>query len=206
MASKREIVTKVENAVLYSDGTILVKNVRASYAHLHKPQASENDDGTKGEPKYSVVGMLPKKTHKAAAQLIIKRRDEILAEKKMKIAKDKFCLKDGDDSDKEEYAGHWTLSARESRKPALRNKDKSKIEDSDGDVLYSGCYINMLVRLWPQDNKFGKRVNAGLSAVQFFKDGEPFGEGRLSDEDLDDTFDDDDDGDGGFGGDDDDGL
>lgn len=203
MASQREIVTKVENAVLYSDGTILIKNVRASYAHLHTPQVGTNDDGTPSKPQYSVVGLLPKQTHKAAVQLLTKRRDEILAEKKMKIAKDKFCVKDGDDSDKEEYAGHWTLSARETKKPALRHKNKSKIEDKDGEVLYSGCFINMLVRLWPQDNKFGKRVNAGLSAVQFFKDGEPFGEGRLSDDDLDNTFDDEDD---GFDSGDDDGL
>jgi len=41
---------------------------------------------------------------------------------------------------------------------------------------YAGCYVNMSIRLWAQDNQFGKRVNAQLRAVQFVKDGEAFGD------------------------------
>jgi len=46
----------------------------------------------------------------------------------------------------------------------------------------------VLVRPWFQDNKFGKRINAGLSAVQFLRDDTAFGEGRITEDQIDDTF------------------
>jgi hypothetical protein len=33
--------------------------------------------------------------------------------------------------------------------------------------------------VWAQDNQYGKRINAALRAVQFVKDGAPFGEGNI---------------------------
>ena len=42
--------------------------------------------------------------------------------------------------------------------------------------LYGGCYVNVAVRLWPQDNQFGRGIRCELIAVQFAKDGEAFGE------------------------------
>ena len=40
---------------------------------------------------------------------------------------------------------------------------------------YSGCYVNAVIEVWAQDNEHGKRLNARLKSVQFFKDGEAFG-------------------------------
>ena len=48
------------------------------------------------------------------------------------------------------------------------------LEESD-DVVYGGCFVNVLIRPWKQDNKHGKKINANLRAVQFEKDGEAFG-------------------------------
>lgn len=42
--------------------------------------------------------------------------------------------------------------------------------------LYGGCYVNVAVRPWCQDNQFGRGVRNELVAVQFAADGEPFGE------------------------------
>ena len=42
--------------------------------------------------------------------------------------------------------------------------------------LYGGCYVNVAVRIWPQDNQFGRGIRCELIAVQFAKDGEAFGE------------------------------
>jgi len=42
--------------------------------------------------------------------------------------------------------------------------------------LYGGCFVNVAVRPWAQDNQFGKAVRCELVALQFFKDGTPFGE------------------------------
>lgn len=190
------VVKKVKNAVLRSDGTIRIDNVRLSYAHLDKPYAGTNDKGEPGEPKYSVVGLLPKKTHGDAKDLILKVIEDILkANKNAKIAKDKRFIGNGDDAAKEEYEGMYTVSARESRRPTCRNKDKSVIDqDEIADVLYSGCWANILIRPWFQDNKYGKRVNAGLVSVQFVRDDEAFGEGRINDDDAFDELDDDDSG------------
>ena len=63
----------------------------------------------------------------------------------------------------------------------------------DDNRIYSGCYVNASVELWYQKNAYGKRVNANLLGIQFFKDGEAFGEGgtTASGDDFD-AFDDDD--------------
>lgn len=174
--------------VLYSDGTIRIDWVRFSYPHLRRPYSGEGD----GEPKFGLVGLLMKKTHKAARDLIMERIDELLKENKVKaLASDKKFCRDGDESDKEEHAGAWTVSARETRRPPLRNRDKSVVEPEDADNIFRpGYWGSILIRPWYQNNKYGKRANAGLSSVQFVMKDEEFGEGRISDEDLDDTFED----------------
>jgi len=188
--ANREVVSKVTNAVLYSDGLIRIDNVRASYPHLGRPWSQDEDQ----EKKFSMVGLLDKKTHKAAKDLCVKRIQELMKENKVdKIAADKKFIKDGDLSEKEENEGMWTVSARESRRPAIRDRDNNLLTDPDeiDDTLYGGCYVSMLIRPWFQNHKkFGKRVNAGLVAVRFLRDGEPFGEGRIQDEEIDDMMDD----------------
>lgn len=197
----------VTNAVLYTNGMIMIKNVRASHPHLDKPYAGKSDDGKPKAPKFSIVGMLPKATHVAAKDLCVSIINKLMLEKKCpKLAGDKKFCRNGDDSSSEEYEGHWTVSASESRRPAVRDRRAELIleESKIADMLYGGCYVNILIRPWFQDNEFGKRVNAGLIGVQFVRDGEPFGEGRINDEDAWDAVDDDDSDDGM--GDEDDGL
>ena len=45
--------------------------------------------------------------------------------------------------------------------------------------LYGGCYANVAIRVWPQDNQFGRAIRCELIAVQFAEDGEAFGEGHV---------------------------
>ena len=47
---------------------------------------------------------------------------------------------------------------------------------------YPGCYVNASVRLWVQNNDFGKRVNCALAAVQFASDGTAFGDAPVDPE------------------------
>ncbi len=79
MATKaaRKIVKRVPNAVLYSDGTIRIENVRASYPHLFKPYKGDDDNAT----SYSVVAPMPKKTHGAAKDLLKEQIAEVIKEK-----------------------------------------------------------------------------------------------------------------------------
>lgn len=192
MSGKLVVLKKVDNAVLYEGGIIKVLNVRASYPHLAEAYAGE--DG--GKPAFSVTGLLKKETHKDAALMIRDAIEALALNKKAKIAKDKRCLRNGDDGDKEEAFGHYTLSARDTKRPKIRGKDNEILApDEVEELFYGGCYVDILFRLWYQDNKFGKRVNANLTAVRFRADGEPFGEGRIDDgeawEDDEGGFDDD---------------
>ena len=72
-------------------------------------------------------------------------------------------------------------------RPLVIDADKSPLTEQDGKP-YSGCYVNASIELWAQDNNYGKRVNASLSGVQFFRDGDAFAGGRAADvDDFDDV-------------------
>lgn len=198
MAAK--IIKKVANCTLYEGHVLKIRGVRASYPHL--AEAKAGDDG--GTPSFSLTGLMPHGTHKEAALLIKEAIEALLKENKnAKVAKDKRCLRNGDDGDKEEAFGHYTISAREQKRPKVRDSEGELLEkDEVADMFYGGCWVDMIIRLWYQDNKYGKRVNANLVSAKFVRDDEAFGEGRINDEDV--WDDDDDDNGGGFEDDDDD--
>ena len=54
------------------------------------------------------------------------------------------------------------------------NSDRTPLTAKDG-VIYPGCYVNVSIDFWAQDNSYGKRINAQLRGVQFVKDGERLG-------------------------------
>lgn len=183
--AEREIVKKVDNAILYSDGCIRIDNVRASFPHLDKPYSkADPKTGVKPEAKFGLTGMLDKKTHVAAKNLCVEVINKIMAENDCKAiaAANKF-IRNGNDSGREEYLGYWTVSARESRRPTVRNrKGEVMTEQEILNTIYAGCRVNMLIRPWYQDNDWGKRLNAGLVGVQFVRDDEQIGEGRVDDD------------------------
>jgi hypothetical protein len=111
-----------------------------------------------------------------------------------KVSADRRFLRDGNDADREEYEGHWIVSARETKRPNVRDADGELLdpvddEDRIEELIYGGCYCDILIRIWFQDGVkvgkgYGKRVNAGLVTVKFREDGESFGEGRIDDSDA----------------------
>lgn len=183
--------TKDVQAILYSDGTILVNGVRASYPHVGAAYEGKNDDGKVVE-KWTLKGMMPKATHKPAMRLMKKHYEQMMADNKVSdLASDRKYLRNGDDLGKEEMKGHFVFSASETSPPKVRSAAATKMTDTKeiDRVFYGGCWVNALIRPWWQNHvKYGKRVNAGLSAIQFVRDDEPFGEGRIDDEAVDDTF------------------
>ena len=196
----RTIVEEAKNASgaviarLYSDGTILLKDLRFSYPHVFIAKAQvDKKTGKLGAPKFSIQGLMPKTTHKPAKDLVKKVCDGILAEKKVgRIKDDAKFMKDGDLQAKDECDGMYVISASEqaTRPPKVRGPDASPWNATDHAArIYGGCYGNILIRPWWQDNEYGKRINAGLVAVQFVRDGEPFGSGGVSDEEINETFD-----------------
>lgn len=168
--------------VKYDDGHIRIDNVRLSYPHLETPQ--ESDDGSK---KFAASFIMNKETHGEVYEFIKKECEKLAREAKVKVPSGKYAVKDGDEEfpDKPEYENSYSFTAREKRRPVCRDVDKVELDaDEIAETLYAGCYVSVLIRLWVQDNKYGKRVNANLKSVKFIKDGEPFGEAPIDDTEV----------------------
>lgn len=143
--------------------------------------------------KYEATFILDKVEHAETIKQIQAQIDSLMkSELKGKIPADKICLKDGDESGKEEFAGKMTIKANTSRRPLVINRDKSPITVEDN-IIYAGCYVHGIISLWAQNNKWGKRINASLDGVQFARDGEPFGDGGVTASEFDAFGDNDDD-------------
>jgi hypothetical protein len=207
--AERVVVKRGKNFIRYSDGTIRIDNLRGSYMHVDAPYAGKGDDGKPGKAKFSMTGIALKKTHKEVKEELVAMIGEILLANKIKAipSANKF-IRNGDDSGKDEYADAWTIKASEDKRPSCRDRKGKPVDREDvAEMFQSGYWFSMLIRPWWQNNDYGKKVNANLLAVQFVKEDEVFGEGRISEDDIDETFDsvdDDDDDVGGFDDDDDD--
>jgi hypothetical protein len=96
------------------------------------------------------------------------------------------CYYPGKRKDYDGFAGSMALAAKRYEKdgmPVLLDTDKSPLWDAakgkpiagkEGKI-YSGCYVNATVDIWPQDNKWGKTIRCTLLGVQFAKSGDSFG-------------------------------
>lgn len=165
-------------------GKIKLNNVRLSFPNLFKKAVFSGE-----ETKYEATFLLDKKKH---ADLIKQIEGEIAAAIKEKwqgkiksIPADKLFMKDGDNFEYAGYAGSMSVKASSKTRPMCLDRDKSPITEDDN-KLYAGCYVNGIIEIWVQDNSYGKRVNANLLGVQFFKDGEPFADGvKASADDFD---------------------
>jgi len=102
-------------------------------------------------------------------------------------AADKVCLHNGDlKATYDGFPGNLFISARNPLRPTVVDADKTPLTEKDGRP-YAGCYVHVVLELWAQDNQYGKRVNATLMGVQFYKDGDSFtGGGVASEDDFDD--------------------
>jgi hypothetical protein len=155
---------------------IVLQNVRLSYPALFKPRSS--DDNPQADPKYSAALILDDAKDAAQIKAIQSRIDAIVKEKfkgNAKVLKG-TCLRDGAEKDGQDGYGTGThfVSASSTRRPTVIDAKKQPLT-ADDNKPYAGCYVHASIRLWPQDNKYGKRVNAELRAVVFSKDGEPLG-------------------------------
>lgn len=167
--------TNTANLVFREDGCILIKNVRLSYPHLFKAWAKNPDKET---PKYSGRFLMDKKTHAADIKSLGAHISKLMQEHfKGRIPAAMLFMRDGAGSAKPEQEESWLIAASESRRPDVINRDKSRLNEED-DIVYAGCFVNVLIRPWAQANIHGKRLNANLLAVQFVRDGERFGAER----------------------------
>ena len=160
------------------DGTIRIDDVRLSYPHLFTPYAGKSDDGKDKKPKFSGRFLMPDDTHAAEQAALTAHLVKLQKEWfKQKLPSGNLFFRDGDETGKEEFEDMWYVQASESLRPQVLGAKKEALQESD-DVVYGGCYVNVLIKPWKQDNSFGKKINANLIGVQFKRDGERFGAER----------------------------
>ena len=154
----------------------MIKNVRLSYVRVFE---AAQVNGT-GDANYSVCLLIPKDSPEAMK--LMQEIDAEAQEMKSKYPKLKGQLpkmwsnplRDGDaEKDGEEYKGMYFINAKRKEKqgaPLLINGAKQYITDKE--EMYSGCYGNVAVSLYPYEftGKYG--VGVGLNAIQKTKDGE----------------------------------
>ena len=166
---------------------IKLQNVRLSFPSLFHKAVFNGE-----ETKFEATFLLDKDQHAdKIAEIKAAIAEKIKTDLKgAKIAADKICLKDGDDIEYDGYAGCMSIKASNGKRPLVIDNDKTPLSEDDNRV-YAGCYVNAVIELWAQNNNWGKRINANLLGVQFYKDGETFGDGVSASVDDFDAFEDD---------------
>lgn len=84
------------------------------------------------------------------------------------------------------YEGMAYISANNAEKPNLIDGEGKPIDannalayQNEARKIYGGCYVNICLKLWPQQNQHGRGIRCELVAIQFARDGERFGEGEV---------------------------
>ena len=82
------------------------------------------------------------------------------------------------------YEGNYFISASRENAPQMIRPDGSPVEPTNvmeyqtlARKMYGGCYVTVALRPWLQDNSFGRAIRCDFVAIQFAKDGTPFGDG-----------------------------
>ena len=188
-----EKIKEGKNFIVYKSGDqklIKIENIRFSYPHFGHQREDEGEDGTK-KKSWGGVAMLPKSTHVEAKDAFKALMEELLAANEAKVAPEHRCLKNGDDKEDENMAGHWLISFSDSRmRPSARDQRGGLITDPDeiDEKFYGGCWGSVLLRPWYFNGKaknstktYPKRICSGFTGVQFLKGDKPFGTGRIDD-------------------------
>lgn len=166
-----------------------IKNARLSFPALFKKAVFEGV-----ETKFEGTFLLDKTSQADQIESINNRIDEFLADKFPKGAPKsvkRTVFKDGDNVDYDGYENQMAFKGSNNKRITIINRDKSPITEEDN-VLYAGCYVNVIVDLWYSDHaKGGKQVLGNVMGVQFVKDGEAFGADTAADVDEFDELEDD---------------
>lgn len=165
---------------------VKLSNVRLAFPQLFEAKTVNGE----GKPAFSASFLLDPthpgiKAVNAAIEAVASEKWGAKADAILKAARaaDKVCLHNGDS--KSEYAGYegnFYISARNATRPLVIDADRSPLTEQDGRP-YAGCFVNASIDVWAQDNNYGKRVNASLSGVQFFRDGDAFSGGGAANPD-----------------------
>lgn len=159
--------------------------VRLSFAHIFQPAPDLN-----GNDKYSASLIIPKKSQ--TANRLKQAIADMLADPEIKknLGKGNIRnpLRDGDEKDDEAYADSYFINAKSNpdHKPKVLDKDRQEVVDPS--EVYSGCYVQAVVSLYPYNKGVNKGIGVSLLAIRKIKDGKAFTGSVVSDTDFDDSL------------------
>jgi Protein of unknown function (DUF2815) len=189
--------TEMVEAKKKDPAKVLLKNVRLSYPALYKAKAF-GGKGDQGEPKFQ-GNFLMLKGDKQGEINIAKVEAAIAHVKKEKwpkgapkLAAAKICLRDSEDMEEmsDGYEDCMYVSSSNGKKPRVLDADGLDVKEGDDGAPYAGCYVDAILRVWAQDNDYGKRINCSLEGVKFRDDGDAFGSKPVDADDFDEEDDD----------------
>lgn len=180
-----------------SEEIIYLTNARLSFPHLVEPRASVDNPAA---PKKYSADFIVEQTNPGFAQFM-QRYAEMAAAKWGEHANQVMQLIQADRKlrcygsglekiDKKSfkpYAGYENMvfiAANKDQMPQMIQADGKPVEAGNvmayqalARKMYGGCYVNVALKPWLQENKHGRGVRCDLVAIQFARDGEAFGEG-----------------------------
>ena len=156
---------------------VTLNNVRLSFPALWEPRKGPDANSKASD---QAAFLLDKKDNAADIAAVKAAIAAITKETFKGKQPPKICLRDGSEKpDLEGYGdGVMFINARSDKRPHVIGRKMEAIGPDDG-IVYAGCYVNATIRLWGQDNNYGKRINAQLRAIQFVKKGDAFGDGEI---------------------------
>lgn len=174
---------------------IVLKDSRLAFAQIWEAKAFE--PGAK--PKFNATFLFdPKSPNAKLVETAVKeaatekwgaKANDVLTS--IKGIPNKMCFRNGNTKPEYDgYPGNLFVSSSNPVRPTIMDRDgKTPLIQADGRP-YSGCYVNGIVDIWAQDNKYGKGIQATLLGVQFVRDGDAFsGGGTASEDDFEDLSD-----------------
>jgi hypothetical protein len=156
---------------------VTLNNVRLSFPALWEPRKGPDANS---KASYQAAFILDKKANATDIASVKNAIAQIVKEAFKGKAPPKIALREGSEKgDVDGYGeGVMFINARSDKRPHVVDR-KLRPLDANNELLHAGCYVNATIRLWAQDNQYGKRINAQLRAVQYVRSGEAFGEGAV---------------------------
>ena len=180
------------------DNVIFLTGGRLSFPHLAVPQPKKPNDPVDKPPSYSAaILMTPDnpgwaRFHQVVQQMAMEKWKEkapaaiqmINADTKKrcyaagqeKVNATTFKIIDG-------YEGMVVITAGNKMMPQMIDANGQGVGPANtgacqalARAMYAGCYVNVAIKPWLQENTHGIGVRCELISVQFHSDGKPFGE------------------------------
>lgn len=167
--------------------TVRLIDVRLSYFYGFEPYTNTDKDGKVSKsfcghflmpPDHPGIALIKAAQRRAALGMWPDKAEEMLV---ALAGQDRLCLHNGNISKpgQDGYKDMFYVSGSSKKRFTIVDGDRTPLTAESGRP-YSGCYANAIVEVWAQNNSWGKRINAQISGVQFYKHGESFGGGRVA--------------------------